>query len=90
MGQFECKGGWTLLSTIKFDWSVNIRLMQDENWGSMWVGCDISWWNIMHSFKGFKMCAFSCCFICSPPDWRFSIKITEDYSKLAVAWSIVI
>ena len=19
--------------------------MQDEDWGSRWVGCDISWWN---------------------------------------------
>ena len=24
---------------------MNIRSMQDEDWGSRWVGCDISWWN---------------------------------------------
>ena len=43
--QFECKDGWTPLSNVTFGWWVNVRSMQDEDWGRRWVGCDISWWN---------------------------------------------
>ena len=28
-----------------FQWSVNIKSMQDKVCGSRWVGCDTSWWN---------------------------------------------
>ena len=33
------------LLIIKFGWSVNIKLMQNEVCGIGWLGCDISWWD---------------------------------------------
>ena len=43
--EFSCSVGWTPLSTIKLDWSVKIRSMQDSEFCNIWVGSDISWCN---------------------------------------------
>ena len=39
---FTWREGWTPLSTAKFGWSVKIRSIHDDEWGSKWVGSEIS------------------------------------------------
>ena len=44
--QFGCKERWTPLLITWFYWSVNVKSVQGEEMGRIWVGSDISWFKL--------------------------------------------
>ena len=55
------------LSTTKFDWSVNIKSIQEVEVGRRWVGSDMSWWKQCKDVRASRRALSTVVLSCFPP-----------------------